>query len=79
MKTIDKITKTKTKLDFLIKKLELELSENIEFKFSIIHQASDGWCILDLNEANLAPLDLCISIISKKGSLSFSDFKDTCV
>lgn len=76
MKTFEKLIQAKSQLDFFIDKLEIELKDKIDFKFSIVYQASDGWCILKEDCADLAPLKDCIKIIEQKGALLLTDFDE---
>ena len=38
------------------------------------YQPSDGWAIVHLETADVAPLRECIEIIQEKGVLSYDDF-----
>ena len=58
------------------KELEQSLLKKIEFEFFIVYQYSDGFVIVKTDSAENAPLNKCVSIINKKGILSYSDYKD---
>ena len=68
-----KLIEAKSKYDKAIEDLENELKPYIKFKFHIIHQASDGFVILD-EDNNNGKLSWCMDIIQKKGELSIQDY-----
>lgn len=59
--------------------MEKVLSDKIEFKFQVVFQPNDGFCILNEESADLSRLVDCISIIEQKGVLSYEDFKRKCI
>lgn len=69
-----KLAKAQASVNSASENLERELSDAIEFDFSIQHQQSDGNCILKLNSAQLAPLGACILIIERDGKLTEEQF-----
>lgn len=76
MKTYAKLIRAHNNLEFLIDKLQKEIEDKVEFEFGIEYQASDGYCIINVGNADLAYLKTCLSIIEKKGFLSLDDFND---
>lgn len=70
-----KLLTARSKYENEIQNLERELSDFIDFDFSIFHQASDGLVILRADTIENTPLDVCISIINEKGMLSYEDYK----
>jgi hypothetical protein len=76
MKTFEKLIQAKSQLDFFIEKLEIELKDKIDFKFAIVYQESDGWCILKEDCTDLSTLRECIKVIEQKGVLSVDDFDE---
>ena len=73
-KTFKQLIRTRERHQNLITKLEFELKNKIEFDFAIVFQPSDDHCILNVNNSDLAPLNLCLHLIDTKGFLSLDDF-----
>ena len=76
-KWINKLENAHVKYEGVIGSIELELAPHIPFDFSIFWQSGDGFVIQ--NEMKNAPLDACLSHISKFGFLEYSDFKTLCI
>jgi hypothetical protein len=71
--TYNKLVKSHNKYITAISEMESNLSDKLEFdNYTIFYQQSDGLVIEW--EANNAPLDLCLEVISKKGFLSMEDY-----
>ena len=58
--------------------VEAEISDKVEFEFSIFWQPSDGFVMGD-NEMGNAPISECIKVINKKGCLTHEDFRSECI
>jgi hypothetical protein len=76
MKTFEKLIFVKSKLDSIIRTLESEIDGKVEFRFGIEYQPSDGWCLLNQDNADLSPLKICLLIIEEKGYLTLDDFNN---
>ena len=76
MKTYIQLIKAHNNVEFLIDKLEKEIEDKVEFECGIDYQASDGFCLINVSNADLAPLNICLSIIERKGVLSLDDFNE---
>lgn len=64
------------KLDGAIEALQLELESKIEFEFCISEFPDDGFCIVEIDTACVAPITACIRIIKTKGKLSLKTFNE---
>lgn len=58
-----------------INKIQTQLKDFVEFEFFIVAQEGDGFVIVHIEETHNAPLEMCISIIKEKGTLTYSDYK----
>lgn len=67
------LKKKRTAYEESLNNLERQLKDKVEFDFSIEYMQSDGFCLTNYNTSNTAPLDACIEIIKKKGTLSVED------
>lgn len=72
---LKKMITAQNKYDGTICSVERELSDKVEFDFSIFWQPSDGFVFCDNNGNNSSFIN-CIEIIKEKGCLSFEDFRE---
>ena len=68
------LNKAESKYRNAIDEIEKQLIDKIKFKFSIVHQPFDGFCILAYDRDFLAPIDDCLNAINNKGILTYEDF-----
>lgn len=70
---LKKLRTAQSKYDGVIGSVESELSDRIEFDFSIFWQPSDGFVMLAFDRYN-APLGCLLQIIKAKGKLTEEDY-----
>ena len=58
------------KLEDIILELKLMLNPYITFEFNLTYCPGDGYCILDAETDEVAPLDSCIKIIEDTGKIT---------
>jgi len=59
--------------------MEAVLADKIEFEFSIDDIPGDGFCILNIESARVAPLIYCMDIIKEKKVLTVDSHGDICI
>ncbi len=75
---INKLINAQSKYNSVIGAVEQEISDKVEFDFSIFWQPSDGFVIVDDGMGN-APISKCLEIINKRGRLTKDDFDGVCI
>jgi hypothetical protein len=73
---MNKLQNAQSKYDGVIGSVEYEIFYKVEFDFSILHQASDGWVMLAEIEGDSknAGLDDLLEVIKQKGVLTEDDY-----
>lgn len=79
LKQIKYLNKAIDKYQSSVGKIEREIAPYIDFEFSIIYHDSDGFCLLEVNNHFLAPLEICLIFIQKNKKLTFEDFRKFCI
>ena len=72
---LKKLQKEQSKYEGAIGSVEAEISDKVEFDFSIFWQPSDGFVMLAFDRYN-APLWRLLQIIKTKGKLTEEDYMD---
>lgn len=68
-----KLIAAKSRYDSEVGALEAKIKDKVGFDFSIFHQPSDGFVILNYEKSSNAPLSMCLSVIERTGFLSSDD------
>lgn len=71
---VEKLEAARSKYNGVIGTLEAKIRYRVEFDFSIDYQPSDGFVLLHVEGANVAPLDLCLKVINEMKKLNETDF-----
>ena len=65
--------KAHTVLEATENEMRLMLNPFICFEYSITYCPGDGYCILNAESNNVAPMESCIKVIEDTGKLSWKD------
>lgn len=76
-KAVKRLYDARSKYDGVVGSIESELSDYIDFDFSITYHHSDGFAIVAFD--NCAPLESCIDVILQSGLLTASSFLKICI
>ena len=75
MEVLKKLNLAQAKYEKAMGEARNSIADKVDFNFSVQWQPSDGWTIVDDN-SNVAPMEYVLSVIKRKGRLSYEDFKD---
>lgn len=59
-----------------VRRLEDQISPYVKFVFSITYDSSDGFLLLNEEEASVSRLENCLNVIKKTGMLSADDHRN---
>lgn len=62
-----------SKFEGAVGSMEEAMVDKIEFEFSITWVSGDGFCVLNVGEEALSPLEDCMNAIKNKGILTADD------
>lgn len=75
MDVLKKLNIAQVKYEKAMGEARNSIADKVDFNFSVQWQPSDGWTIVHDN-ADVAPMEYVLSVIKRKGRLSYKDFRD---
>jgi len=69
----NKLIKADAKYDSAVGAMESAMADKVLFDFGIENLPGDGFCVCDVEQANLALLSVCLAFIKEHGQLSQED------
>ena len=75
MDVLKKLNIAQVKYEMAMGEARKSIADKVDFDFSVQWQPSDGWTIVTDN-SDVAPMEYVISVIKRKGRLSYDDFLD---
>lgn len=78
-KILERLERAQSRYEAAFENAEERLEGKVLFSFYISYVHSDGLVLGNTDNAMVAPLDLCLEMISEKTLLTPEDHKDICI